>query len=196
MPIFFHLPTTTDIIGESLPPFVPEFPTPDVIQVPHGCLPVLGYFHEDEFFCLVDGKKTEISRGMFSGPKFEDYESIFFMCPFEYLRAMGVEIRLEEGCVWNLDTLRFDIVPRPEDTSVWNPILLMWVTGCSTCSKALLRTNGENLFDYITDEDIFRIFPDCFCDCEVCPKCGIFNPSRTDATSYSHAHFHGDCTKD
>lgn len=92
MPIFFHLPTTTNNSGESLPPFVSEFPRINVvIQVPHGCLPVLGEFYVDDgFFHLANGEKTVFSREMFSGSEIDVYDSIFFMCPVEYLRAMGV----------------------------------------------------------------------------------------------------------
>jgi hypothetical protein len=168
----------------------------ETIFVPHGYLPI-----------PVDSKTHKDPFGEFHDfPTDDDDKEIYFMIKIDvlYQKLMDFdtlpEIDLaenidehsdEEGWDWNIDTLKFDELPKPHDRHCWVNHTKSWELPCEKCFKPICHS-----VEILSEEICLTSLMNIYCDCKKCDKCGFIYDDKckcrastqkpSDASSDSH----------
>jgi hypothetical protein len=76
----------------------------------------------------------------------------------------------EEGLVWNIDTLKFDELPKPpaEQQHCWVNHTKSWELPCKKCFKPKCPS-----VDTLSEEICLTSLERSYCDCQKCDECGF-----------------------
>ena len=141
------------------------------IFVPHGYLPIPvdSSTHEDRFGNYYDVPMDD-----------NDDRKIYFMIEIDdlYHKLMDsdnidwdeniIEHSGEEGWVWDINTLKFDELPKPSDDHCWVNHTKSWELPCDECFKPICPSVEK------FSEEICLTSLECsYCDCKKCEHCGF-----------------------
>lgn len=161
------------------------------IVVPRGHLPVMGHFKGQIFF--IDYKETSLTKGQlvyrlkgeeFISEQFDPpsenegdfrWNDCIVMVPIELLKHIGFEVNTSEGWGWDDEKATSYFLEKPDENHMWNPYVKKWGKMCKDCLKLHHDTIPYQVFNHMTEDDIFGPNADVsLCDCSKCKNCGTF----------------------